>query len=74
MYLEVETALESIQAYARSHGGQIKLIDVDADGLVSLKLTGACNGCPMSDITLKMGVERQLKEQVEGVSGLRLVP
>jgi Fe-S cluster biogenesis protein NfuA len=67
IYVEVRDALSDVQAYARSHGGQIHLVDVTDDGLVKIKLTGTCNGCPMSDVTLKLGVERQLRELVPAV-------
>jgi Fe-S cluster biogenesis protein NfuA len=43
------------------------LVDVTDDGVVSVKLTGACGSCPMSTMTLKMGIERTLKEKVPGV-------
>jgi Fe-S cluster biogenesis protein NfuA len=49
-------------------GGDIELIDVKDDGVVQVKLTGACAGCPMSQMTLKMGVERMLKQEVPGVN------
>jgi Fe-S cluster biogenesis protein NfuA len=49
-------------------GGDVQLIDVSADGVVKVKLTGACRGCPMGMMTLKEGIERQLKEKVPEVS------
>lgn len=59
--------MTDVQAYARSHGGEIQLINVTADGEVLIRLTGACNGCPLSDITLKSGIELNLKQMVPGV-------
>ena len=53
-------------------GGDVKLIDVDEDGVVTVELQGACKGCPMSQMTLANGVERILKERVPGVT--RVVP
>lgn len=67
LYPAVRDAMQNVQAYARSHGGEIHLLGVDNDGNVSIKLTGACNGCPMSGLTLKHGIEEQLKILVPGV-------
>ena len=67
LYAQVKSAMGDVQAYARSHGGQIHLIGVSEEGDVKIRLTGACNGCPMSDLTLKRGIEDQLKIVVPGV-------
>lgn len=67
LYPQVKSAMQDVQAYARSHGGQIHLIGVSEEGDVKIRLTGACNGCPMSDLTLKRGIEEQLKQVVPGV-------
>jgi Fe-S cluster biogenesis protein NfuA len=67
LYPQVRAAMLDVQAYARSHGGEIVLLGVSNDGDVSIKLTGACNGCPMSGLTLKHGIEEQLKILVPGV-------
>jgi len=67
LYHDVRNAIVDVQAYARSHGGEIQLVGVTDDGDVKIKLRGACNGCPMSDITLKKGIEMQLKRMVPGV-------
>ena len=50
------------------HGGDMEYVGVDEDGVVSLELQGACAGCPMSQLTLSMGIERVLKEHVPGVT------
>lgn len=63
---KVEAALEKIRPTLKADGGDIELIDV-TDGVVKVKLTGACGTCPMSTMTLKMGVERILKEEVPEV-------
>lgn len=60
---KVEAVLEKIRPNLQADGGDVELIDV-ADGVVKLKLTGACGTCPMATMTLKMGVERILKEQI----------
>ena len=63
---KVEAALAQIRPMLQADGGDVELIDVN-DGVVSLKLTGACDGCPMAAMTLKMGIERILTEQVPEV-------
>jgi Fe-S cluster biogenesis protein NfuA len=68
----VEKALEKIRPALQADGGNIELIDV-TDGVVKVKLTGACGGCPMSQMTLKMGVERTLKQQVPEVKSVESV-
>lgn len=63
---EVQTALDKVRPALMADGGDVQLIDVK-DGIVTVKLTGACGGCPMATMTLKGGIERVLKEQVPGV-------
>ena len=63
---KVEEALAQIRPALQADGGDVELVGVD-DGVVSLKLTGACAGCPMASMTLKMGIERILKEQIPEV-------
>jgi Fe-S cluster biogenesis protein NfuA len=64
---KVMAALEKIRPSLQADGGDVKLIDVTADGIVKVKLTGACGGCPMSQMTLKMGIERAIKKEVPQV-------
>ena len=59
----VEEVLKKIRPNLQADGGDVELIDV-VDGIVKVRLTGACGTCPMSTMTLKMGVERILKEQI----------
>ena len=61
---KVEDALKEVRPMLQSDGGDVELISVTDDGKVTLKLTGACSGCPMSSMTLKMGVERIIKKKV----------
>jgi Fe-S cluster biogenesis protein NfuA len=68
----VENALRKIRPALQADGGDIELIDIQ-DGMVKVKLTGACAGCPMSQMTLKMGVERALKEAVPEVKGVEAI-
>ncbi|MDD5156252.1 MAG: NifU family protein [Candidatus Omnitrophica bacterium] len=64
---KVEKALEKIRPMLMADGGNVELVDVTGDGVVKLKLTGSCGCCPMSQMTLKMGVERIIKQEVPGV-------
>jgi Fe-S cluster biogenesis protein NfuA len=64
---KVEEVLNSIRAYLQADGGDVELVGVEEDGTVKVRLTGACHGCPMSQMTLKMGVERSLKEKIPEV-------
>ena len=63
---KVEEVLGKIRPMLEADGGDVELVDVN-DGTVTLKLTGACAGCPMSSMTLKMGIERILKEEIPEV-------
>ncbi len=63
---KVEAALAKVRPMLLADGGDVQLVDVK-DGVVKLRLTGACGGCPMATMTLKGGIERVLKEQVPGV-------
>ena len=60
--------LEQIRPNLQADGGDMAYVGVDDEGVVSLELQGACAGCPMSQLTLSMGVERILKEHVPGVT------
>ena len=66
MRKNVEAALAKVRPALQADGGDVELVDV-TDGVVKLKLKGACSGCPMSTMTLKMGIERVLKEQLPEV-------
>ena len=68
----MEKALDKIRPALRADGGDIELVDV-VDGVVKVRLTGACGGCPMSQMTLKMGVEKVLKQQVPEVKSVETV-
>ncbi len=66
---KVEAALDKIRPALRADGGDIELIGVK-DGVATVKLTGACGSCPMSAMTLRMGVERVIKEEVPEIKEL----
>ena len=67
MIEEVKSALEIIRPALQRDGGDVELVEVTADGIVKVKLVGACGHCPMSTMTLKMGIEKTLKDRVPGV-------
>lgn len=69
---DVAAVLELIRPSLQADGGDVQLVDVDEDGVVTVELQGACKGCPMSQMTLAHGVERVLKDRVPGVT--RVVP
>ena len=64
----VVAVLDQIRPLAQADGGDIELVDVDADGVVSVRLKGACIGCPSAAITLTLGIERNIKEQIPEVT------
>ena len=64
---KVEKALEKIRPMLMADGGNVDLVEVSDDGVVKLKLTGTCGCCPMSQMTLKMGIEKILKQEVPEV-------
>jgi Fe-S cluster biogenesis protein NfuA len=64
---KVQKAIDLIRPSLQADGGDVELVDVSIDGIVKVKLTGACHGCPMSQMTLKMGIEKIIKEQVPDI-------
>jgi Fe-S cluster biogenesis protein NfuA len=64
---EVIKAIQDVRPSLQADGGDIEFVDVSDGGQVTVRLTGACNGCPMAQMTLKQGVEQYLKEKVPGV-------
>ena len=64
---QVQEVLELIRPALQADGGDVELVDVTDDGIVSVRLTGACGSCPMSTMTLKMGIERTLVEKIPEV-------
>jgi Fe-S cluster biogenesis protein NfuA len=63
---KIEKALEEIRPSLQADGGDIQLVDVE-DGIVKVRLSGACSGCPMSAMTMSFGVETAIKEKVPEV-------
>ena len=70
---QVEAIIEKIRPYLQRDGGDIELVEVTEDGVVKVRLQGACHGCPGAQMTLKMAVERRLKQQVPGVERVEAV-
>ena len=71
---KVEDALNKVRPSLQADGGDVELVDVDdAEGVVKVRLQGACAGCPMSQMTLKMGIEKILKQNVPEVSRVESV-
>jgi Fe-S cluster biogenesis protein NfuA len=64
---KVEATLRRIRPSLQADGGDVELVEVSPDGVVKVKLTGACAGCAMSQMTLKMGIEKALKHEVPEV-------
>ena len=64
---KVQEVLNHVRPALQADGGDVELVDVTEDGIVSVRLTGACGSCPMSTMTLKMGIERTLKENIPQV-------
>lgn len=73
MKIEVQQALEEIRPMLQADGGDVELVEVTEDGIVRVRLQGACQGCPMSQMTVKNGIERLLKEKVAGVTEVESV-
>ena len=66
---KVQKALEKIRPMLQADGGDVELVDVE-NGTVKVRLTGACSGCPMSQMTLKNGIERFLKEEIPEIESV----
>ena len=69
----VEKALETIRPYLKADDGDVQLVNVSSEGIVEVKLTGACSDCPMSQMTLRAGVERALMREVPGIRRVEAV-
>lgn len=67
---KVRAALDKVRVNLRADGGDAELVEVTPDGVVKLRLTGACRGCPMSQMTLKRGIESVLKQEVPEVKSV----
>ncbi len=70
---KVEAAINKIRPMLQADGGNVELVSVSEDGVVQVRLQGACAGCPMSQMTLKNGIERIIKESVPEVKTVESV-
>ena len=70
---KIQDALDKVRPSLQADGGDVQLMDVGEDGVVKVKLTGACGGCPMSQMTLKMGIEKILKQNVPEIDRVESV-
>ena len=68
---KVKDVLDQVRPALQRDGGDVELIEVGDDGIVIVKLQGACAGCPMSQMTLKMGIEKHLKRQIPEIKEVR---
>ena len=69
---QVQSALDDIRPSLQADGGDVELVDV-VDGIVKVRLTGACGGCPMSQMTLKQGIETYVKKKVPEIVSVESV-
>lgn len=70
---KVEAALEKIRPVLQNDGGNVELVEVTDDGIVKVRLQGSCHGCPMSQMTLKHGIERVILKEIPEVKGVEAV-
>ncbi|MDQ7831925.1 NifU family protein [Desulfovibrio sulfodismutans] len=70
---KVQAALDKVRPTLQADGGDVELVDVTPQGIVQVRLKGACHGCPMSQMTLKSGIERVVMKLVPGVKGVEAV-
>ena len=70
---EVQAALDDVRPHLQMDGGDVELVEVTDDGVVKVRLTGSCAGCPMSQMTLKWGVENYLKKKIPDVKSVEAV-
>jgi len=69
----VEKALDEIRPMLQNDGGNVELVDVNSDGIVLVRLKGACSGCPSSTMTLKQGIEKVVMERVPGIKAVQAI-
>lgn len=69
----VQSAIDKVRPMLKADGGDVELVDVSDDGVVQVRLQGACQGCPMSQMTLKNGIERIIKQEVPEVKSVESV-
>lgn len=70
---KIEKALEKVRPALQADGGDVELVNITEEGMVQVRLQGACKGCPMSQMTLKNGIERFILKEVPEVKGVEAV-
>ena len=70
---KVESVLEKVRPLLQRDGGDVELVDVQDDGVVKVKLTGACSGCPMSTMTLKNAIEETIKNEIPEIKSVEQI-
>ena len=70
---EVDRVLDGLRPYIHSHGGEVNVLEVTEEGIARLQMVGACNGCPMSAMTLRLGIERILADKMPQLKGAEAV-
>jgi len=70
---KVEAALVQVRPMLQRDGGDVELVEITDDGIAKVRLQGACQGCPMAQVTLQMGIERVLKEMVPDIKSVQAV-
>ncbi len=73
MQEKIKEALDKVRVSLQADGGDVELIGVDDKGVVTVKLTGACGGCPMATMTLKNGIEKTLRKEEPGITAVEAV-
>lgn len=69
----VDKVLDELRPYIRSHGGEVNVLEVTPEGIARLQMIGSCNGCPMSMLTMRLGIERLLAEKMPELKGAEAV-
>jgi Fe-S cluster biogenesis protein NfuA len=70
---QVDRVLEEIRPYIHSHGGEVNVIEITDEGIARLQMVGSCNGCPMSMLTMRLGIERLLADKLPQLKGAEAV-
>lgn len=73
MRQQVEKALDTVRPVLQADGGYVELVDILPSGIVQVRLTGACKGCPMAQMTLRNSIERAVKNMVPGIKAVEAV-
>lgn len=70
---EIKEVLDAIAPFVQADGGDVEFVDLTPEGVVQIRLLGACVGCGLADVTVYQGIEQALIEEVEGVIGVELI-